>query len=216
MLTSIFHSGTIAIQSVALILSSGLLLGFIISIIYQATCEDTGRFSIAIATMPLLVAMIIIIVNDNLGTSVAVLGAFGLLRFRSVSGSVWEIVFLFFSTAVGLALGMGFITLSIILTFNVSLILLLLDRTGYGKRPSSMRELKIIIPEDLNYSDLFDDLFMRYTKKTQFRRIQTTNMGTMYELNYRIELRKLEEERELIDQIRGRNGNLSVCMSLVE
>lgn len=216
MLTSIFHAGTFDVQSVAIALASGLILGLVISVVYHITSEEPGRFAVVIAAMPLLVTAVIMIVNGNLGTSVAVLGAFGLVRFRSAAGSAWEIVFLFFSMAVGLAVGMGFITLAVIITVAVGLMLLLLERSGYGKGVSRNRELKITIPEDLNYSRLFDDLFQRYTKKAEFRRVKTTNMGTMYELDYRVELRRPEEEKELIDQIRCRNGNLTVILGLVE
>jgi hypothetical protein len=104
----------------------------------------------------------------------------------------------------------------VIITLVVGLLLLILERSGYGKGVSRIRELKITIPEDLNYSRLFDDLFQRYTRKAEFRRVKTTNMGTMYELDYRVELRKPEEEKELIDLIRCRNGNLTVIMGLVE
>ncbi len=216
MLSSIFHAGTFDVQATAIALTAGLLLGLVISIVYLITSDEPGRFAIVIATMPLLVTAVIMIVNGNLGTSVAVLGAFGLVRFRSAAGSAWEIVFLFFSMAVGLAVGMGFITLAAIVTIVVGILLILLEKIGYGSGVSKQRELKITIPEDLNYSSLFDDLFQRYTKKSEFRRVKTTNMGTMYELDYRVVLRKPEEEKELIDQIRCRNGNLTVIMGLVE
>lgn len=216
MLSSIFHAGSFELQSVAMALTAGLVLGLIISLIYHITNDEPGRFAVVIAAMPFLMTAVIMIVNGNLGTSVAVLGAFGLVRFRSAAGSAWEIVFLFFSMAVGLALGMGFLSLAVIITLIVGAMLLILDRSAYGQGISRQRELRITIPEDLNYPGLFDDLFQRYTRKAFFRRVRTTNMGTMYELNYRVELRKASEEKELIDQIRCRNGNLSVIMGLVE
>lgn len=216
MLFSIFHAGTFEIRSVATAFLVGLLLGLVISVIYHITTDEPGRFAVVIAAMPLLVTAVIMIVNGNLGTSVAVLGAFGLVRFRSAAGSAWEIVFLFFSMAVGLAVGMGFITLAVLITFVVGTLLLLLDRTGYGQGVSKQRDLRITIPEDLNYPGLFDDLFQQYTKKCIFRRVKTTNLGTMYELSYRVELRKPSQEKELIDQIRCRNGNLTVIMGMAE
>ena len=216
MLFSIFHAGTFEIRSVATAFLVGLLLGLVISVIYHITTDEPGRFAVVIAAMPLLVTAVIMIVNGNLGTSVAVLGAFGLVRFRSAAGSAWEIVFLFFSMAVGLAVGMGFITLAVLITFVVGTLLLLLDRTGYGQGVSNQRDLRITIPEDLNYPGLFDDLFQQYTKKCIFRRVKTTNLGTMYELSYRVELRKPSQEKELIDQIRCRNGNLTVIMGMAE
>ena len=216
MLTSILHAGTFDIQAAALTLVTALMLGLVISLIYSLTCDEPGRFAVVIAAMPLLVTAVIMIVNGNLGTSVAVLGAFGLVRFRSAAGTAWEIVFLFFAMAVGLAVGMGFLSFGIIITVAVSLLLFLLERSGYGRGASRRRELKITVPEDLNYSGLFDDLFQRYTRFSELRRVKTTNMGTLYELSYRIELRHPEEEKELMDQIRCRNGNLTVLIGLVE
>lgn len=216
MLFSIFHAGTFDARSVTFAFLTALILGIVISIIYHITAEVSGKFTVVIAAMPLLISAVILIVNGNLGTSVAVLGAFGLVRFRSAAGTAWEIAFLFFSMAVGLAVGMGFISLAVIITLIVGTTLLLLDRVGYGQGSSRQRDLKITIPEDLNYPGIFDDLFLQYTNKAVFRRIKTTNMGTMYELNYRVELRNPSEEKELIDQIRCRNGNLSVVLGLVE
>jgi len=216
MLFSIFHAGTFDARSVTFAFLTALILGIVISIIYHITAEESGKFTVVIAAMPLLISAVILIVNGNLGTSVAVLGAFGLVRFRSAAGTAWEIAFLFFTMAVGLAVGMGFISLAVIITLIVGTTLLLLDRVGYGQGSSRQRDLKITIPEDLNYPGIFDDLFLQYTNKAVFRRIKTTNMGTMYELNYRVELRNPSEEKELIDQIRCRNGNLSVVLGLVE
>lgn len=216
MLNSIFHAGTFDIRSVAIAMTAGLLLGLVISAVYHITSEEPGRFTVVIAVMPLLVTAVIMIVNGNLGTSVAVLGAFGLVRFRSATGSAWEIVFLFFSMSVGLAVGMGFISLAAIITVSVGILLVILEKTGYGQGVSRQRDLKITIPEDLHYADLFDDLFQKYAKNVQFRRVKTTNMGTMYELNYRLELRNPGDEKTFIDQIRCRNGNLTVSMGVVE
>lgn len=215
MLFSVFHAGTFEIRSVAAAFAAGLLLGLIISVIYHITTDEPGKFAVVIAAMPLLVTAVIMIVNGNLGTSVAVLGAFGLVRFRSAAGTAWEIVFLFFSMAVGLAVGMGFITLAVLITLIVGVLLPILDRVGYGQGVSAQRDLRITVPEDLNYPGLFDDLFQQYARKSVFRQVKTTNMGTMYELCYRVELRKPSQEKELIDQIRCRNGNLSVIMGLV-
>ena len=146
MLSSIFHAGSFELQSVAMALTAGLVLGLVISLIYHITNDEPGRFAVVIAAMPFLMTAVIMIVNGNLGTSVAVLGAFGLVRFRSAAGSAWEIVFLFFSMAVGLALGMGFLSLAAIITLIVGAMLLILDRSAYGQGISRQRELRITIP----------------------------------------------------------------------
>jgi len=216
MLNSIFHEGTFNMESVLIALVVSLALGLLISELYRLTDDNPGKFAIVLAVMPLLISSIIMIVNGNLGTSVAVLGAFGLVRFRSATGTAWEIVFLFFSMAVGLSVGMGFLSLAVIIALATSVVLFVLNRTGYGHKPCKQRELKITIPEDLSYNGIFDDIFDKYTTHSEFNRVKTTNMGTMYELSYRISLRNVALEKDMIDAIRCRNSNLTVSLGFVE
>jgi uncharacterized membrane protein YhiD involved in acid resistance len=118
--------------------------------------------------------------------------------------------------AVGLAAGMGFLTLAVIIAVAAGVVLALLTKSGLGRSVTRQRELRITIPEDLSYSGLFDDLFQRYTRSAEFRRVRTANMGTMYELFYRVELRNPEETKAFIDEVRCRNGNLTVSLGFVE
>ena len=201
MLSSIFHTGTFSIAAVAAAMASALILGLVIALLYQSSTVRPGSFEVVLAVMPLLVASVILIVNGNLGTSVAVLGAFGLVRFRSAPGTAREIGFLFYAMAVGLVVGGA---------------IFILERARFGKRDSTERMLRITIPEDLNYTGIFDDLFQTYTKHAALERVKTTNMGTMYELFYRVELRNLDQEKEFIDAIRCRNGNLTIILGLVQ
>ena len=216
MLSSIFHTGTFSIAAVAAAMASALILGLVIALLYQSSTVRPGSFGVVLAVMPLLVASVILIVNGNLGTSVAVLGAFGLVRFRSAPGTAREIGFLFYAMAVGLAVGMGFLSLGAIITLVVGGAIFILERARFGKRDSTERMLRITIPEDLNYTGIFDDLFQTYTKHSALERVKTTNMGTMYELFYRVELRNLDQEKEFIDAIRCRNGNLTIILGLVQ
>ena len=174
----------------------------------------SGSFAVVLAVLPLLVSVVILIVNGNLGASVAVLGAFGLIRFRSAPGTAREIGFIFFAMAVGLAAGMGFISLAVLITMTAGIFILLLEKLQFGNPVSKERELRITIPEDLNYLGVFDDLFQTYTKFSHLERVKTTNMGTMYELSYRVELRNRAKEKEFIDELRCRNGNLSIIYGL--
>ena len=163
-----------------------------------------------------LVESIIMIVNGNIGTSVAVLGAFGLIRFRSAPGSAKEICFIFFAMAVGLATGMGFFTLAVLLTMVCGLFILILEKINFGSSLSSERELRITIPEDLNYDDIFDDIFSEYTKSIKLEKVKTCNMGTMYELSYRIKMKDMKQQKEFMDKLRCRNGNLTIVLGLVQ
>ena len=216
MLTSIFHAGTFSLSSVAIALGMAIIIGILIALTFKALCAETSSFNICLAVLPLLVTLVIMIVNGNLGTSVAVLGAFGLVRFRSAPGNGREILFIFFSMAMGLALGMGFIGLALIGFVLVALTLAAVSISGLGSISSREQELRITIPEDLNYSGLFDDLFASYAKKTELRRVKTVNMGTMYELCYRIVLKKSDKEKEFLDALRCRNGNLTIKLGMVQ
>ena len=214
MLKSIFHIGTFDIWSVLLAFAVALVLGLFIAMLYRKSTISHG-FPVILALMPLLVTAVIMIVNGNLGASVAVLGAFGLVRFRSAPGTSREIGFLFFSMAVGLAIGMGFLTLAVLITIVTGTAFLLLEKADFGNVNSKERLLKITIPEDLDYDGIFDDLFQKYTTHSNLDRVKTTNMGTMYELSYLIEMRNMTQQKEFIDELRCRNGNLTIIMGLV-
>lgn len=175
MLSSIFHTGTFSIAAVAAAMASALILGLVIALLYQSSTVRPGSFGAVLAVIPLLVASVILIVNGNLGTSVAVLGAFGPVRFRSAPGTAREIGFLFYAMAVG----MGFLSLGAIITLVVGGAIFILERARFGKRDSTERMLRITIPEDLNYTGIFDDLFQTYTKHSTLERVKTTNMGTI-------------------------------------
>ena len=215
MLKSIFYTGTFEIWSVLTVFAVVLALGLLIAMIFRR-CAVSHGFPVILAVMPMLVASIIMIVNGNLGASVAVLGAFGLVRFRSAPGTSIEIGFMFFAMAVGLAAGMGFLTMAILITVIVGAVFLLLQKTGFGTVESKSRQLKITIPEDLDYDGLFDDLFQEYTTQAVLERVRTSNMGTMYELSYLIELRSMAKQKAFMDKLRCRNGNLTISIGLVQ
>ncbi|MDY4670164.1 MAG: DUF4956 domain-containing protein [Oliverpabstia sp.] len=216
MLNSIFHPGTFRIEMVAAAMITALILGILIAMLYKTSGVHISSFAVILAVMPLLVTVVIMIVNGNLGTSVAVLGAFGLVRFRSAPGTAREIGFIFFAMAAGLATGMGFLSLAILVTGIIGLVIFVLEKIHFGRALSKERELRITIPEDMDYTGIFDDLFQAYTKTAHLERVKTTNMGTMYELSYRVEMRNMEKEKEFIDELRCRNGNLTIILGLVQ
>lgn len=216
MLTSIFNMGEFSLAATAAAMLSALALGIVIAGIYRIKGPCGGGFPVILAILPLLVQCLIMVVNGNLGTSVAVMGAFGLARFRSAPGTAREIGFVFFAMAVGLAAGLGFLTLAVLITAVTGAAVLLLDKTRLGSCETSERELRITIPEDLEYAGLFDDLFQTYAKSARLDRVKTTNMGAMYELSFLIELRDVGKEKEFIDQLRCRNGNLTIILGLAQ
>ena len=212
MFTSILSSveGSLTIQNALLCTIVSLVLGFLIASVYMSQGAFSKNFVITLVMLPLLVQMIIMLVNGNLGTSVAVLGAFGLIRFRSVPGSSKEIASIFFAMAVGLATGMGFLSFAVVMTLVVGVVFFVLGRTSFGEMKNAEKDLRITIAENLDYTEIFDDIFQNYTRKCNLQRVKTTNLGSMYELDYHITLKDSKKEKEMLDAIRCRNGNLTI------
>lgn len=217
-MTSIFHAGTFHAGNVIMAMVFSLALGILIAAVYRFCCPAVSGFAVVLAALPFLVTSVIMIVNGNLGTSVAVLGAFGLIRFRSAPGTAREILFLFWAMAAGLATGMGFLSLAVMITGIGGLWILLLEKAGMGRRSSREKQLRITIPEDLEYEGIFEDLLEKYTRRALLESVRTTNMGTMYELTYRLEMRSgaSGQEKEMLDALRCRNGNLTIILGMVQ
>lgn len=210
--TSILHTGSFSAESVFLTMLVALALGIVIALVYKSSHSHTSSFAVMLAVLPVVESVIILMVNGNLGASVVVLGAFGLIRFRSATGSAWDIGFIFFAMAVGLAVGLGFLGLAAVLTVVVCAIMYLLERMHFGTSIPKEKQLRITIPEDLEYNGIFDDLFQTYTNSVRLERVKTINLGTMYELTYVLDLKDPAKEKEFIDALRCRNGNLTVIM----
>ena len=209
MLTSVITE-SITLQSFLICIISSLALGVLTALVFTAHGHHTGSLTLSLAMLPPVVALIIMLVNGNIGAGLAVAGTFALVRFRSVPGSAKEITGLFFSVALGLACGMGYVAIAGLFFVIISLFLLLLERFRFGQNSPAERQLKITIPENLDYDGLFDDLLNEYTLEHELIRVRTTNMGTLYELTYNIRLRGKDISKDFIDALRCRNGNLTV------
>ena len=177
---------------------------------YRAGSGNSQSFVLTLAVLPALVQIVIMMVNGNIGAGVAVAGAFGLIRFRSAPGSAREIALVFLTTAIGLATGMGYVVIAAVFFVIIAAFVVLLTAIGFGAGAADERELKITIPENLDYDGLFDDLFEKYTGSADLERVKTTNMGTLYELSYRIVLRDAKMTKAFLDELRTRNGNLTI------
>lgn len=212
MFTSILSSveGNLTMQNGLLCTVVSVVLGVLIAVIYMQQGNYSKNFVVTLAMMPVLVQVVIMMVNGNVGTSVAVLGTFGLVRFRSVPGTSREIANIFFAMAVGLATGMGYLTFSVAMVVVIGGMFLLLGKTSFGERKYNEKDLRITIAEDLDYTNIFEDIFAEYTSKSSLEQVKTTNLGSMYELKYHITLKDAKKEKEMIDQLRCRNGNLTI------
>lgn len=211
MFESIF-SDTLTLESVLLSIIVSLLLGLFVAYIHMRTTKYTKNFIITLSILPLLVQIVMMMVNGNLGTSVAVLGAFSLIRFRSIPGNSREITSIFFAMAIGLATGMGQLILAIMLTIIIGFVLFILSKSKFGEQKISDQVLKITIPETLDYNNVFNDIFNEYLEEYKLFQIKTTSMGSLYELSYKVSLKDDLCSKKLMDDIRVRNGNLKIVL----
>lgn len=199
----------ITLPQFLLCMATALVLGVLAALVFTYKHSHTGSLTIALALLPCVVAMVIMMVNGNVGAGLAVAGTFALVRFRSAPGTAREITGLFFAVALGLACGMGQLGLAVVFFVLFSAALLLLMLTHFCDIGGT-RTLKITIPENLDYEGLFDDLFEKYTRSHELVRVRTTNMGTLFELTYLISFKNGGITKEFIDELRCRNGNLSI------
>lgn len=199
-------------------LGAALVLGLIMAFVYMFKARYTKSFVCTLALLPAVVCIVVMLVNGNIGTGVAIAGAFSLVRFRSVPGTAREICALFFAMAAGLIVGMGYLAFSLLFTLVMCGAFLLYTLLGLGSKGSAEEEkvLTVTIPEDLNYSQVFADIFEKYTLSHQLVRVKTTNMGSLFRLTYHIRMKDMALEKEMIDAIRCRNGNLEISVSVQE
>jgi len=198
-----------------LCMTTSLVLGILTAGVYMYKNVYTQSMAVTLSLLPVLVQTIILLVNGNLGAGVAVAGAFGLVRFRSAAGTARDITCIFLAMTLGLATGMGYLGIAVITAMVVCTLLVVYSAVAFGKKPIEEKELKITIPENLDYTGLFDDLFATYTRQAELVSVRTTNMGSLYNLQYHITLTSADVEKELIDAIRCRNGNLDIVCGKV-
>ncbi len=213
MFTSILDTttGSLSLQSALICIIAAIVLGLVLACIYMKTSpQHTKGFIVTLAILPVLVETVILMTSGSLGGAIAVAGTFSLVRFRSAPGTSKEILAVFFSMAIGLACGMGQIAFATLITVVVSVLFVVLMSSAFGGNDRAKKNLRITIPEDLDYNSIFDDVFDKYTRTVQLNRVKTMNLGSMYELDYDIELKDEAKEKKMIDELRIRNGNLSI------
>jgi uncharacterized membrane protein YhiD involved in acid resistance len=200
-----------------LCLGVSLLLGLIMAAAYMLEKEHTKSFLVTLALLPAVVCVVIMMVNGNIGAGVAVAGAFSLVRFRSAPGSAKEIVTIFLAMGAGLITGMGYLGFAALFTVIMCAMFLVCNAIAENaKTEEANKTIKITIPEDLDYSGVFDDIFSEYTKRHELIKVKTTNMGSMFRLTYNVTLKDPIQEKQMIDRIRERNGNLEIMVSKQE
>ena len=215
MMASVINgAGSVSVQAALLCTCVSLVLGLVIAAVYMLQGEYTKNFVVTLLLLPALVQAVIMLVNGNLGTGVAIMGAFSLVRFRSVPGTSREISGVFYAIVVGLATGMGYLAYAVMITVIVGAVMLVSYKV-VGHAGVQQHLLRIVISEDLDYEGVFEDILQKYTKTARLIQVKTINMGSMYELRYEIALAKDALVKEMIDDIRTRNANLTVSCSTV-
>lgn len=214
---SLYNATTgITLQAFLICIGAALVLGAAMAVVYCFRTPHSASFVVTLALLPATVAVVIMMVNGNLGAGVAVAGAFSLVRFRSTPGTAKEIGAIFMSMAVGLACGMGFPGFGLIFAAIMCAVSLIYSLVGFGNyRNANMRRtLRVTVPEDLDYPTVFDDLLEKYATKVTLTNVKTTNLGSLNRLTYELSLRKAGTEKAFIDELRCRNGNLEISMSI--
>ena len=208
-------TAVISVPDFLLCLGTSLVIGILMALAYMYRTRYTKSFVITLALLPAVVCVVIMMVNGNVGTGVAVAGAFSLVRFRSVPGTAKEICTLFLAMGAGLIAGMGYLGYAVLFTLLMCIIFIVYNRLDFGTKKNSgkFKTFTITIPEDLDYTGVFDDIFSEYTVSHELVTVKSTNMGSMFKLTYSVMLRDVTREKEMIDKIRCRNGNLEIVVS---
>ena len=211
--SSIIVSGTVTPASFFLATLVSLALGLAISLCFHLSKQSSQSFAITLALLPVIVEVVIMMVNGNIGAGVAVAGAFSLVRFRSAQGTGQEITMVFLAMAAGLATGMGYLLIAVVFTAIVLGSYVLLQKAGFGSGNAKERTLKVTVPETLDFEGIFDDIFAKYTAGAELLDVRTAGMGSIYRLSYRIVMRDGLSVKRMIDEMRTRNGNLEIACS---
>ena len=208
-------TSVISVSDFLLCVGCALVIGILLAASYMYKTRYTKSFVVTLALLPAVVCVVIMMVNGNVGTGVAVAGAFSLVRFRSVPGTAKEISMLFVAMGTGLVVGMGYLGYGVLFALIMCAAMLVCSWLDLGtkKNGAIYKTLTITIPEDLDYSEVFDGIFEEYTSKWELIRVKTTNMGSLFRLTYDLTLKNPAREKEMIDALRCRNGNLEITVS---
>lgn len=220
MFTSFFSAstanGAISIMDALLTILISFALGIMISFTYIKTSKNyySQSFSLTLVIIPTIIAIIILLIGSNVARAFSLAGAFSIIRFRSAPGDPKDISYVLFTMAAGLACGSGFFIYALFFTAILCVLMFIINLIKYAQRKTSNKLLKIIIPEDLDYEGVFDDILEKYTTDYLLRKVRTTDLGSLYELVYDVTMNKDVSQKEFLDEIRCRNGNLNITLSL--
>ena len=200
-----------------LVIGTSIILGILISLVYMKTHEKNSfnsGFSTTLIMLPVIISIIILLVGNNVARAFSLAGAFSIIRFRSAPGDPKDIAYIFFTLAIGLTCGMGYITYAVLFTLILSAVMIGLHITKFTEPKNKNMQLKITIPEDLNYEGVFEEVLENYTNSYNIQRVRTRDFGSLFELTYTINLKSDINQKSFIDELRCRNGNLNISLTL--
>ena len=199
-----------------IVIGASILLGFVISLAYMYTHKKDGYapgFILTLIMLPVIIAIIILLVGNNVARAFSLAGAFSIIRFRSAPGDPKDISYIFFTLAVGLACGMGYIGYGVIVTVILCIIMIVLDKIKFAVPKTKNMRLKILVPEDLNYEGVFDKILDSYSTNWATESVKTKDFGALFEISYKIHLKEGVSQKNLIDELRCKNGNLTIALT---
>ena len=200
-----------------LVIGTSIILGILISLVYMKTHEKNSfnsGFSTTLIMLPVIISIIILLVGNNVARAFSLAGAFSIIRFRSAPGDPKDIAYIFFTLAIGLTCGMGYITYAVLFTLILSAVMIGLHITKFTEPKNKNMQLKITVPEDLNYEGVFEEVLENYTNSYNIQRVRTRDFGSLFELTYTINLKSDINQKSFIDELRCRNGNLNISLTL--
>ena len=219
MLETIISSTTgesFTLANALLVIGSSIILGLLISLAYMYTHKKEGYtpgFTITLIMLPVIISIIILLVCNNVARAFSLAGAFSIIRFRSAPGDPKDISYIFFTLAVGLACGMGYIGYGVIVTVILCIIMIVLDKIKFAVPKTKNMRLKILVPEDLNYEGVFDKILDSYSTNWATESVKTKDFGALFEISYKIHLKEGVSQKNLIDELRCKNGNLTIALT---
>lgn len=208
---------TISLTNAMLTILVSFALGGIISMTYMKTSNKNGysqNFALTLVMVPAVIAIIILLIGSNIARAFSLAGAFSIIKFRSAPGDPKDIAYVLFTMAAGLACGTGFFGYALLFTVLLCFLMFVLSFINFGAKKTTHKLLKITVPEDLDYEGAFDEVLDRFTTGYELRKVKTTDLGSLYELVYTVVMDNKTSQKEFIDELRCRNGNLNIVLSL--
>ena len=212
-LFSTIFTGSFTIKQFLIAILVSLVLGFLVSLYYMFNDEHSSSMSYALVLIPAIETIVIMMINDNLGAGIAVAGSFSLIRFRSIKGNAKELTCIFLSMAIGIMCGTGYVALAALFVIIVLLIGLVMKAVNFGDDKGHCK-LKITVPESLNYEGIFDEVLNKYSKGYKLISVKTVNLGSLFRIEYDINMKDTASIKPMIDELREKNGNLEILCAL--